>query len=97
MNEQQSSNHGCTLVTGGCRIFEKAGGGSNLGLHAKKGVQGGPALDAMVRSLHRGSKGGGGVKTPRPPWIRPCVLHEIMHSTVPPPNIIRQLEVLGGN
>ena len=39
----------------------KGGGGSNvLGLHAKGG--GGPAMDPILKSLHRGPKGG-----PRPP------------------------------
>ena len=50
---------------GGCRIFERRG--SNLlGLHARK-RGGGPALGPMLKSLHRGPKGGG-VQTlgPRP-------------------------------
>ena len=38
-----------------------------LGLQAKKG---GPTLGPMLKSLHRGPKGGGGVRTPPPPRIR---------------------------
>ena len=52
---------------GGSRIFER-GGGSRLGLQAKKGgPDGGPILGPMLKSLHRGTKGGGGVQTPCPP------------------------------
>ena len=40
--------------------------GSILGLQAKKG--GGPTLGPMLKSLHRGPKGGGGVRTP---WTPP--------------------------
>ena len=54
---------------GGSRIFER-GGGSRLGLQAKKGGGadgGGPILGPMLKSLHRGTKGGG-VQTP---WTPP--------------------------
>ena len=37
--------------------FKSGGGGSIIGLHAKKG--GGPALGPMLKSLQRGPKGGG--------------------------------------
>ena len=38
---------------GGCRTFERDG--SNLlGLHAKGGGGGGPALGSMLKRLHRG-------------------------------------------
>ena len=54
-----------TGVRGGSRIFER-GGGSRLGLQAKKGgPDGGPILGPMLKSLHRGTKGG--VRTPCPP------------------------------
>ena len=33
-------------------------GGPYVGLHAKIGVQGGPALGPMIKSLHRGPNGG---------------------------------------
>ena len=37
------------------------GGGSNLDLHAKRGGgPGGPALDPVLKSRHRGQRGGGG-------------------------------------
>ena len=38
------------------------GGGSILGLQAKEGggPRGGPTLGPMLKSLHRGPKGGGG-------------------------------------
>ena len=50
----------------GSRIFER-GGGSRLGLQAKKGgPDGGPILGPMLKSLHRGTKGGG-IQTPPPP------------------------------
>ena len=48
-------------------IFER-GGGSRLGLQAKKGG-GGPILGPMLKSLHRGTKGG--VQTPPPPPLDP--------------------------
>ena len=53
------------MYRGGSRIFER-GGGSRLGLPAKKGgPDGGPILGPMLKNLHRGTKGG--VLTP---WIR---------------------------
>ena len=48
-------------LRGGSRIFER-GGGSILGLQAKKGgggPRGGPTLGPMLKSLHRGPKEGG--------------------------------------
>ena len=44
-------------------MYKDAGflrGGSNLDLHAKRGVPGGPALDPVLKSRHRGQRGGGG-------------------------------------
>ena len=60
---------------GGSRIFER-GGGSRLGLQAKKvGPDGGPILGPMLKSLHRGTKGG------RTPWGPPLdpLLHYIIY------------------
>ena len=54
-------------VQGRIQDFWK-GGGSILGLQAKKGgggPRGGPTLGPMLKSLHRGPKGG--VRTPRTP------------------------------
>ena len=51
---------------GGSRSFDR-GGGSRLGLPAKGGADGGPILSPMLKSLHRGTKGGG-VLTP---WTPP--------------------------
>ena len=56
---------------GGSRIFER-GGGVHLRSTSKKGEggpRGGPTLGPMLKSLHRGPKGG---RTPCPPphWIR---------------------------
>ena len=53
--------------------FLKRGGGSILGLQAKKGVPGGgPTLGPMLNSLYRGpQKGGGRPPTPR---VRSCIL-----------------------
>ena len=51
------------------------GGGSILGLKAKKGgggPRGGPTLGPMLKSLYRGPKGGGGSGPPGPPWIHYC-------------------------
>ena len=59
--------HPCrtSQTRGGSRIFER--GGSRLGLQAKKGgADGGPILGPMLKSLHRGTKGG--VQTP---WTPP--------------------------
>ena len=54
---------------GGCRIFERGGGVQPIGLHAKRG----PALGSMLKSLHCGPKGGGGVQTPpSPPGSAPA-------------------------
>ena len=60
-----------TQCRGGSRIFER--GGSILGLQAKGGARGGPTLGPMLKSLHRGPKGGG-IRAPwtPPPWIRYC-------------------------
>ena len=54
-----------TGTRGGYRILERGGGSNLLGLYAKRGIQGGPALVSMLKSLHRGPKVGGvGVQTP---------------------------------
>ena len=48
--------------------FLKGGGGSRLGLQAKKGgPDGGPILGPMLKSLHRATKGGGGPDPLDPP------------------------------
>ena len=53
---------------GRSRIFEKGGGGSILSLQQKKGGPGGsPTLGPMLKSLHRGPKGGGGSGPPASP------------------------------
>ena len=55
-----------TTARGGSRIFER-GGGSRLGLQAKRGggADGGSILGPMLKSLHRGTKGGG-----QTPWTK---------------------------
>ena len=61
-------------LRGGSRIFER-GGGSILGLHAKKGGPGGgKMLGPMLKSLHRGPKGGGGPDPLDPPLDPPLGL-----------------------
>ena len=48
----------------------KGGGGVQIRSTSKKGgPDGGPILGPMLKSLHRGTKGG---SRPPPPWIRPC-------------------------
>ena len=58
------------------------GGGGRLGLQAKKGrPDGGPILGPMLKSLHRGTKGGG-VGTPwTPPPPPPGSATDIGDST----------------
>ena len=49
--------------------------GSATGVHLRstsKKRGGGPTLGPMLKSLHRGPKGGGGGSGPPPPWIRHC-------------------------
>ena len=62
------------MTRGGSRIFE---GGVHLRSTSKKrggGPRGGPALGPMLKSLHRGPKGGGpDPLDPPPPWIRYCM------------------------
>ena len=50
--------------------FLKGGGGVQIRSTSKKGGRpdGGPILGPMLKSLHRGTKGG--VQTPPPPCIR---------------------------
>ena len=57
-----------TYTRGGCRIFEKGGGG-NFMSYAKKGAKGDPVL----KSLHHGAKRGSRPPASPPPWIRACV------------------------
>ena len=51
-------------------------GGVHLRSTSKKkgggGPRGGPTLGPMLKSLHRGPRGGGGGPDPLPPWIRYC-------------------------
>ena len=52
---------------GGPRIFERGGGGVHLRSTSKKGgARGGPTLGPMLKSLHRGPKGGGPDPPPPP-------------------------------
>ena len=57
------------------------GGGSIIGLQAKKGGPGGgPTFGPMLKSLQRGQKGDG----PPPPRIRSCILYMgwLSHSSL---------------
>ena len=85
---------GCTTLSrGGARIFERGGGGSRLGLQAKKGARRGSYFGPNVKSLHRGTKGGGpgadpggGPRGPCPPPPSP--------QNIAPPN--SQARIQGG-
>ena len=55
-------------VAGADPGFLKRGGGASIGLQAKKGDSGGgPILGPMLKSLHRGPKGGSSPPDPDPP------------------------------
>ena len=68
-------------IRGGSRIFER-GGGSRLGLQAKKGVQKGSNFGPNVKKpTSWAQRGGGRGPDPLPPRIRHCILTFVRRPT----------------
>ena len=63
------------VYRGGSRIFEGEGGQIRSTSKRGGGPDGGPILGPMLKSLHRGTKWGGGVLTPWTPPLDPQLVY----------------------